>query len=158
MTSMLFPGTKLRITPGSTTSFAEYTTPPTTFARGMARSSFQPGSSDSMSLAYHHGMPFCAKTTAVSGPTSGAAASAKTPSAFALSATKIASCAPRGSVWTRPVMISSPWMSFAPRAFIASRCAPRATTETSWPLAARRAAMWPPTAPAPKTQIRMRRL
>src|SRR5690606_9555367 len=38
---------------------------------------------------------------------------------------------------------------------MASRCAPRATTDTSWPAAARRKAIWPPMAPAPRMQIFM---
>jgi len=150
ITSMLLFGTKLRITPGSTTSFAEYTTPPTTLAAGTLAASFLSGWGE-----YHHGMPFCAKTTKVSGPRSGAAASANTPSRFAFSVTKTASCLPIFPVLTFPWMISSPCSSLTPRVRIASRCAPRATTETSCPLAARRAARCPPTAPAPNTQIRM---
>src|SRR6185295_14622755 len=73
ITSMLFPGTKLRTTPGSTTSFAEYTTPPTTFCLGTEFFSLPPGSSAGRSSAYHHGRPFCANTTAVAGPRRGAA-------------------------------------------------------------------------------------
>ena len=48
-----------------------------------------------------------------------------------------------------PSRSATPWLR------IASRLAPRATTETSCPAAANFAARCPPTAPAPKTQMRI---
>src|SRR5204863_1531402 len=48
-------------------------------------------------------------------------------------------------------IVSPPCRSWSPRMRIACRCAPLATTETSFPVAASFAAMCPPTAPAPNT-------
>jgi len=68
------------------------------------------------------------------------------------------SCAPSSAALaaarTRAWMVRSPCKSVTPEVRIASRCAPRAITETSCPDAASLAAKCPPTAPAPNTQIR----
>ena len=71
-----------------------------------------------------------------------------------------ASCGPRSAglslAFTLATIFLSPAMSVRPLARIASRWAPRATTETSLPASANRAAKFPPIAPAPKTQMRMK--
>src|SRR5260370_149298 len=63
----------------------------------------------------------------------------------------------RSDARTLATILLSPAISVSPLALIASRWAPRATTETSLPASARRAAKLPPIAPAPNTQIRMNR-
>ena len=103
-------------------------------------------------------MPFCTNTTGVSGPSSGPTLSASASGrAFIVTA-------PHPAARDRPAGRSrAPWRTIflspasrvRPRARIASRCAPRATTDTSLPASARRAAKLPPIAPAPNTQIRM---
>ena len=111
---------------------------------------------------YHQGMPFCANTTGVSGPSSGPTLSASAGRPVALSVEITASCGPRSAgrseAWTLATILLSPAIRVRPLARIASRWAPRATTETSLPVSARRAAKLPPMAPAPNTQIRMNRL
>src|SRR4051812_41377888 len=159
ITIMLLPGTWFSTTPGSTTSLAEYATPPAMLCAGTARARRPSGSRRESLLSYHQGMPFCTKTTAVSRPSSGAHWSAKVPRLLAFRVTNTASCAPspcaRSDARTRPTMVLPPCTSLMPLASIASRCAPRATTQMSWPWAASFAARWPPTAPAPKMQMRM---
>ena len=72
--------------------------------RSIAFASFFRGSSIERSgpFPYHHGMPFCANITAVSGPSSGAAASANASSRFAFIVTMTKSCFPGFSVRTLP--------------------------------------------------------
>ena len=78
---------------------------------------------------------------------------------MAFSVQMTASCGPSaaGSLDARTFALNSPFptRSVSPLAFTASRCAPRITQETSCPASASRTAKWLPTAPAPKTQIRM---
>src|SRR3954464_3770948 len=109
--------------------------PPSPRSRSTPPASGPPGSSRSSRSSYHHGMPFCTKTTAVSRPSSGAHCSAKAPSRFAFKVTNTASCGPSSRALavarTRPTMVRSPCSSLMPRSCIAARCAPRATTLTS---------------------------
>src|SRR5205085_1625909 len=77
------------------------------------------------------------KTTAVCGPSSGAALPAKASSALAFRVTNTTSCGPssaaRSAARTLPRMVSSPCSSVTPLSRIAARWAPRATTDTSSP-------------------------
>src|SRR5882724_8618602 len=69
------------------------------------------------------------------------------------------SCTPSvvgsSDAFTSALNAASPTRSVRPLALTASRCGPRITQETSCPASASRTAMWLPTAPAPKTQIRI---
>jgi hypothetical protein len=104
-------------------------------------------------------MPFWANTTGVSGPSKGPTLSARSGKAVALRVEITASCRPssdgRSLALTLATIFLSPAIKVRPLARIASRWAPRATTETSLPASAKRAAKFPPIAPAPNTQIRM---
>jgi hypothetical protein len=111
-------------------------------------------------------MPFCTKTNAVWRSVNAGAAAHRAASPVAFTLTKTASCGPRSAALsvarTRPATIlafaspSLPTRKVTPRARIASRCGPRATTDTACPAAANLAARCPPIAPAPKTQKRCR--
>ena len=92
-----------RITPGSAISLATYTTHP--IARsgpipvhcappGSTLSSRSPSHGSPTRWKYHHGTPFCAVTTAVSGPSSGCMASTTFGAECALSVTITKSCGP----------------------------------------------------------------
>ena len=80
-------------------------------------------------------------------------------SAVALSVLITTSCGPSWAAspeaLTLAVTSESPTRSLRPLARTASRWAPRITHETSWPARASLTAIWLPTAPAPKMQMRM---
>src|SRR6516162_6735600 len=129
-----------------------------------------PGSTDSRTVPswgpptlqkYHQGIPFCAVTTTVDVPHSPlmSAATPATWCAFRPMMTRswtpssdILSVARTGKVRSVP-----PSWRRRPFSRIAARCCPRTTTPTSWPIAASFAAISPPIAPAPTTQIFMSR-
>ena len=81
--------------PGSGVEAARWITQPTMRSVGMARDSLPPGSSDSRRAVRavfrpwknHHGTPFIAVTTEVSGPSNGAMASATSVRLCALTVT-----------------------------------------------------------------------
>src|SRR6185436_10095638 len=112
---------------------------------------------------YHHGIPFIAKMTVVSGPINVRSCCATPGRTEDFSVTTTTSWWPsvsgRSVAWIGAEVRSSPIHSVIPRRFIASSWAPRATAATSMPAAgpcaARRAARCPPTAPAPKTTTRI---
>ncbi len=152
--STLRSGEMLRTTPGSITWLDEVMTPPRVRSKPTVLSSAPPGSSRDRSGAfgrslpspwpYHQGMPFCAKTTGVSGPSSGVTVSATADRLEALRVEITTSCGPRSAglslAATLATIFLSPVRSVRPLARIASRWGPRATTETSLPAAARRVA------------------
>jgi hypothetical protein len=92
-------------TPGSAISFGELITAPMIRSRATALRSAPPGSSRLRSggvgrpldspMSYHQGIPFCAKTTGVCGPSSGPTPSASAVSAFALRVEMTTSCTPK---------------------------------------------------------------
>jgi len=90
-------------------------------------------------------MPFCANTTAVSPPSSGGRPATRLPSALALSVEMTTSCGPSTAGSSDAVTIAlnsaSPTRSVSPRAFTASRWAPRITQDTSCPASASRTAI-----------------
>src|SRR6476661_6850093 len=102
-------------------------------------------------------MPFCVLTTVVSGPNSGASVGASAVSPCALT--------PRKTTSALPIVVRSPvtcgrtskspsaLVTRSPRVCIACRCGPRANSTTSAPALARRAPIYPPTAPAPAMTI-----
>src|SRR6185312_7239814 len=154
------------MTPGSATSVAKYASDPTTrrgsiadaiTPPGSTRSRRRPSSSPPWPWKYHHGMPFCVLTTTVSGPRIGASVGA--------SAVRPCALTPRNTTSAVPIVARSPvtcgrtskspsaLVTRSPRACIACRCGPRANSTTSAPAFARRAPMYPPTAPAPAITI-----
>ncbi len=150
------------ITPGSTTVQADDTTPPMarcgptafhTASPGSMRGRRRPSNRPASAWKYHQGMPFMAKATAVSGPSNGPMPAASDGSDGAFSVTSTASCGP--SAAGSSVAVTLAWNSASgaitrrPLAWIAANWGPRATTDTSAPPRASRAAKWPPTAPAP---------
>jgi len=166
--SRLWFGELLRTTPGEITELAVSTTAPMIDRRGMARASSPPGSRNDRSgegvpdagapIKYHHGMPFCAKTTDVSGPSIGPIARAKSANWVALTVDMTRSWTPRSAVRSDAVTLwvkrCPPVSTATPFRRITSRVGPRATTQTRLRVScAKRAARFPPTAPAPKTQI-----
>src|SRR5216683_7684055 len=110
-------------------------------------------------MSYHQGMPFWANTTAVSSSSSGGRPVTRLLSPLAFSVLMTKSCGPSAAgssdALTRAENPASPTRSVRPLAFVASRCGPRITQDTSCPDSASRTAKWLPTAPAPKTHIRM---
>src|SRR4051794_33954291 len=104
-------------------------------------------------------MPFMTKSTRLSSWSREPMCSAIVGRAGALTATMTMSCgcrSPGRSVATgRETSIPSRVSTRSPSCLIAASCSPRAISETSVSPAASRPAMWPPTAPAPYTQILM---
>jgi hypothetical protein len=98
-------------------------------------------------------MPFIANTTEVCGPSNGPIPAAIDAKAGAFTATITASCGPSSAgsalaatgAWISP----SAACTTRPSRWIAARCAPRATTDTSAPPLNSRPARCPPIAPAP---------
>src|SRR5437879_3271405 len=106
---------------------------------------------------YHHGMPFWAVTTAVSGPRSGPRRGAISGRLWAFRV-RITASAPvtteRSSVHGGcATKVSSASRTSTPRSRMAARCAPRATRVTSTPARAMRAPRKAPVAPAPTMTI-----
>src|SRR5207237_8838388 len=110
-------------------------------------------------MSYHHGMPFCANTTAVSSRSKGGRPMTRLLKELAFSVLMTRSCGPSaaGSLDALSFARNSPFQtrSVRPWAFTASRCGPRITQDTSCPASASRTAKWLPIAPAPKMHIRM---
>ncbi len=113
----------------------------------------------------HHGTPFSVESTAVRGPSRPPTDAATPAIDCALTATTTKSCSPSSAassdavtwaVTVSPVLAGPGDDTRSPRSLMAASVAPRASTDTSAsPAAASRAAMTPPMAPAPTTQIRM---
>jgi len=156
-----FPG-PTRAAPGPTPEAARWTTHPTTRRAGIASAIAPRGSTERRRVPSsvppkpsknHHGTPFIAATTAVSGPRSGRSRAATASSACAFTARSTASCGPSAAgssvAATGTDQVRSPSTIRTPCARIASSVAPRAIALTSCPARARRAARSPPTAPAP---------
>ena len=101
----------------------------------------------------HHGTPFIAVSTMVCGPSSGAMSRATSARAGALTATTTRSCTPSAAALSAACTgtCSSPSACCSRRPWVckAASVAPRATTLTGSPMAAKRAPIQPPMAPAP---------
>src|SRR4051794_31578610 len=118
------------------------------------------GSTDHMgSSVNHQGTPFNIGTIWVSGPISRSSPGAMRGRVGALTASTTTSWTPRleGSVAvvTATHRVSPRSVINSPSASIALRVSPRATTDTSFPASANLAAIQPPMAPAPTTQMFM---
>nr|AUN37783.1 hypothetical protein [uncultured bacterium] len=107
----------------------------------------------------HHGTPFSIGMIWVSPPISDSSEDAICGSAGAFTARTTTSCVPSADgsaeAFTATQRVSPPSVSSSPSLSIARRVAPRATTETSLPASASLAAIQPPIAPAPTTQMFM---
>src|SRR3989440_150371 len=103
-------------------------------------------------MSYHHGMPFCANSTAVSSRSKGGRPMTRLLKELAFSVLMTRSCGPSaaGSLDALSFARNSPFptRSVRPWAFTASRCGPRITQDTSCPASASRTAKWLPIAPA----------
>src|SRR6201994_562913 len=154
--------------PGSRTLLLMWTTAPMTCRAGMAAAIVPPGSTLSSCCPWHgppnpsknhHGTPFIAVSTIVSGPSSGPITAAADRAPCALTASTTRSCGPSsaGSAAARTGAVTSspPVSSRQPWVRRASSVAPRARAETSVPAAASRVPMKPPIAPAPSTHPRI---
>ena len=133
--SMLRSGVRLTTTPGSITSFAEKITPPMMRSFGTAARNAPPGSRKERSggagcaagspMSYHQGMPFWAKMTGVSAPSSGFRPLARlaTPVAFKVEITT--SCGPSAAgsseAFTLAANLASPTRRVRPPALTAAR-------------------------------------
>ena len=135
-------------TPGSRCSVGIITQSPCTWANHRVRA---------RSLA----TPFCAATTGTSGPAAATSDRAAASVSWLLTARTTTSSgvhvSPAGSAYTGicSVTRSCGVAKVRPRSRIASPCAPRAISATSYPLWCRRAPIEPPIPPAPSTTIRM---
>ena len=98
-------------------------------------------------------MPFITNATAVSGLSNGPIPAATAGSDGAFTVTSTASCGPSALGSSLACTRACNWPSLvctvSPSRWIAARCGPRASTDTSAPPRARRTARWPPIAPAP---------
>ena len=169
ISNRLRSGERFAATPGATISLDEKITPPMIRSLGIAARSRPPGSRKARSgtggcfgespISYHQGMPFCANTTEVSAPSNGCSPVARLGTPVAFSVLMTTSCAPSAAgssdAFTLALNSASPTRSARPLALTAARWGPRITQETSCPASASRTAMWLPTAPAPKTHIRI---
>ena len=163
-----------RTWPGPLSEQLECTTPPTTWAAGIARAISPVGSTacsrwpawaPPKPSRNHHGTPFIAVSTTVSGPISGPIWRATASSEGALTAITTRSCTPSaaGSALARTatLRVTSPCCTRSPCCCSASSVAPRATTLT-WVAASFSAGgaaasptpSQPPMAPAPNMQTR----
>ena len=159
-----------RIRPGAVISAAGYAMQPMIRSGAIAPAIVPPGSRESSAVPsngppwrwkYHHGIPFCAVSTTVSGPNRAGRSPAMGAIWCALTARTTRSCGPH-SVMSLVAAISvarttepSRIVTSRPRARIASRWAPLAMRVTSSPDSASVAPSNPPMAPAPTTQIFM---
>ena len=151
-----------RTRPGSGIEQVACTTPPITCCAGMPRAMLpsastafngMPECTPPKPLKNHHGTPFIAVSTTVSGPSSGAIPRATPASVCAFTATTTRSCTPSSAgssaSTTGAVTSWSPSCSRQPCVRSACATAPRAMADTATPAAASRVPMNPPMAPAP---------
>ncbi len=128
------------------TALAAYTTPPIarrgptdchSASSGSMRGSRRPSRAPGSAWKYHQGMPFITNATGVSGPSNGPMPAATAGKAGAFTVTTTASCGPKaaGSSLARTRLRSSPApvCTVSPLCWIAARCGPRASTDTSAP-------------------------
>ena len=160
-------------TPGAGDDADRCTVPPITRAAGSVAAIVPPGSTLSRCAPAagppnpsrnHHGTPFSVDSTEVAGPSSGPIDPATDAIDCALTATITTSWTP-SSAAASGAAVASPFATrrdpsgsrtCSPSALIASRVAPRASTDAVTPSTpARPDAITPPIDPAPTTQIRM---